>query len=280
MGGTFRLESYRTLKKRLGDYDNIVEMNELSVRKFLYDIKGNEAHAIKEASKAHGVRVDFNENLDDVNFTARRAQFYILSVYQQAEQFFDDLMNDLPQGTEWKTATGSAREKDEAQLTWIARMIAKHTSVTLSEEFTVLMQMFHYFRLARNAFMHEGKETRELRKCLAKLTTILKERKPEDIDSSTFPIHLPNCYDKLDFSDFLYFTRIVKEIAQNLCEILKPDLEELLKHTFTKEQHHGLRQYIGNDERFATACGTLLERKFNFSEVDVQYAIPIIKGLI
>lgn len=103
------------------------------------------------------------------------------------------------------------------------------------------------------------------------------------LDNSTFERDnlvegLP--YDKLDFSDFLYFTRIVKEIAQNLCEILKPDLEELLKHTFTKEQHHGLRQYIGNDERFATACGTLLERKFNFSEVDVQYAIPIIKGLI
>jgi len=274
----FRFEAYVTLKKRLGEYDAIAEMNELAVRKFLHDISGSEYSSVESASVAHKIRVNYDRNLDHKEFAARRSQFYILSVYQQAEQFFDDLVNGLPQGLQWKTTKGDARGDDEAQLSWILRMIKKHVTSKLSTELLALIEIFHYFRLIRNAFMHEGTETRELKSALKKLPLTINDVKRDD--ATGFPLLVPNSYNKLEFTDFLYFTRIVKEIGQRVCTILKPDLNSLLLHTFTKDQHHGLRQYVGNSQRFAAATSTILERKFNLAPDEIEYAIPVIKGLI
>lgn len=292
----FRFEAYRTLRKKLGEYDAIVELNELAVRKFLHDIEGSEEIEINEASRAYGIKVNVDRNIDHQEFTARRAQFYILSVYQQSEQFFDDLMNDLPLGYKWKTTVGYARGKEEAQLEWIMRMIKENTEVKPTAEFKNFLTIFNYFRLVRNAFMHEGTETRELKRSLDKIRKLIAEIEEEQLDECIVPVPVdeqsatkngrklkviaPSAYGQMQFADFLYFTRVVKEIAEALCIMLKPDLDSLLKHTFSKEKSYGLRQYLANPERFASACATQLIRKFNLAPDEIQYSVPIIRSLI
>lgn len=296
----FRFQAYRTLLKRLGEYDAIVELNELAVRKFLDEIDGNEESAISSASKLYGIRIDFDSKFDHTEFTARRSQFYVLSVYQQAEVFFDELLDDVPAGFAWKTSGGSdARRDDEAQLSWILRMIKKHVKKKIPSSLLQKVEVYDYFRLVRNAFMHEGKETKQVVKSREDIARMIAEidieiksgdqtakkivvdsAEGEKKDRKEIALVLPNSYGHLNFSDFIYFTRIVKDIAEILCILLRPGLDELLKHTFSEGKHHGLKQYMANSQRFDRACANFLERKFNLDSSDIQYAIPVIRKLL
>lgn len=266
MSTGFRFQAYVTLKRRLGEYDAIVEFTELAVR----DLLNRDELAV--ASSKHGIRVDSNQIFRDSLFVSRRTQFYILSVYQQAELFIDELLEDLPQGREWKESSNTARRDDEAQLTWLLRAMKTSGLNDFSDGFAVLVSLFDYYRLVRNAFMHEGQETRALSE---------KYRKLGEVASNIADMELsfPKKYDQLDFNDFLSFTRVVKSIAIELCKCLKPDLPILIKHCFSRS-HYGLKQYLGNDERFARACITLLQRRFNLTVGEIQYLIPDIRKLV
>ena len=77
--------AYRTLKKTLGEYDAVVECNELAVLEFIESISGDEAqHRIQFLSQKHSIPV---HSVDVETFSTRIRQFYIASVMQQFEQF-------------------------------------------------------------------------------------------------------------------------------------------------------------------------------------------------
>lgn len=282
----FRFPSYVNLRRRLGAYDAIVELNELAARSLMLRIRTDPKKLLQEESALHQIRVDHNDNLTDRAFSAKRAQFYILSVYQQAELFFDDLINDLPQGVVWKTTSGSfAKGKEEAQLDWIVRATNSENQNAFNNEvdaeFFCDVEIFTYFRLLRNAYMHEGETTRQLERQLVKVKRIYAEylESPPEV-ARIKPFVVPNSYDELNFSDFILFTRVVKSIAFRLCAALKPDLNILLNHRFSPDNHHGLRKFLGNETRFATACKTRLNLDYNLTDAEISYSIPIIKSLI
>ncbi|MGF6239763.1 hypothetical protein P3T42_001495 [Paraburkholderia sp. GAS38] len=285
----FRFPSYVNLKRHLGEYDALVELNELAVRSLLHRIKGEPQKLLKDESEQHQIRVDHNEQLTDESFAARRTQFYVLSVYQQAEQFFYDLVNDLPQGDRWKKASGSiARGNDEAELDWIIRITKKELPDAIDEkedsDFFDDVSVFTYFRLVRNAFMHEGKETRQLKNYRDKLqqrhNDLVVRPAAAPKNARARPFVVPNAYDKLQFSDFILFTRVVKSVAARLCGALKPELDVLLKHRFSQERHYGLRKFLTNDTRFASACKTRLTIDYNLTAEEISYSIPVVKLLI
>lgn len=287
----FRFPSYVNLRRHLGEYDALVELNELAVRSLLHRISPDPLKLLKAESVLHEIRVDHNDQSTDSEFSARRTQFYVLSVYQQAEQFLYEFVNDLPQGKRWRALTGAlARKSEESELDWLIRTIRKECPEALNDkadaDFFDDIDIFTYFRLVRNAFMHEGKETRQLINQFNKLETrgrglsaipaVEESNKQHRIRSFA----VPNRYNELLFSDFILFTRVVKSIAFRLCGVLKPSIDDLLHHKFSPLMHHGLRKYLNNVNRFETACKNRLKMDYNLTDEEIVYSIPIIRGLI
>lgn len=285
----FRFPCYASLRKHLGEYDALVELNELAVRSLMSRIKPDPQNLLQAESSEHQVRVDHSIALTDEQFAARRAQFYVLSVYQQAELFFADLIDELPQGAIWKAASGkAARGKDEPQLDWIVRMVSTERPHELDKvhdaEFFDDVSVFSYFRLVRNAFMHEGKETRALGAARNGLLNLRRQRSAErDAEREiqrerSFAV--PNAYGELQFSDFILFTRVIKSIARRLCRALKPDLDTLLEHRYSYDNHYGLRKYLNSEVRFESACRTRLSLDYNLTDDEISYSIPKVKELV
>jgi hypothetical protein len=85
----FSFKAFRNLKKGLGEFDAVVECNEMAIREFLKNLKASQDQKqfIQDLSQKHGVRVD---TVSVELFSSRIRLFYILSVMQQAEQFIDE----------------------------------------------------------------------------------------------------------------------------------------------------------------------------------------------
>src|SRR5687768_6013176 len=85
----FSFKAFRNLKKGLGEFDAVVECNEVAIREFLKNLKAsqNQKQFIQDLSQKHGVKVD-TVSVD--LFSSRIRLFYILSVMQRAEQFIDE----------------------------------------------------------------------------------------------------------------------------------------------------------------------------------------------
>ena len=285
----FRFPCYANLRKRLGEFDALVELNELAVRSLMSRVKLDPRNLLQAESSEHQIRVDHSIALTDGEFAARRAQFYVLSVYQQAELFFADLVDELPQGLIWKSASGrAARGKDETQLEWIVRTIKSEKPDELDKEsdaqFFDDVSIFNYFRLVRNAFMHEGKETRALGLARDELVKRHRERSAESGAAQGNACErnfiVPYAYSELRFSDFILFTRVVKAIARRLCRALKPELDTLLEHRYSYDNHFGLRKYLNSAARFESACKTRLSIDYSLTEAEISYSIPKVKQLV
>ena len=85
----FSFKAFRSLKKGLGEFDAVVECNELAIREFLQNLKASQDknQFIQSLSQKHQIRVD-TVSID--LFSSRIRLFYILSIMQQAEQFIDE----------------------------------------------------------------------------------------------------------------------------------------------------------------------------------------------
>lgn len=72
-------KAFRNLKKGLGEFDTVIECNEMAIREFLKNLKTsqNQKQFIQDLSQKHEVRVD-TVSVD--LFSLRIRIFYILSV--------------------------------------------------------------------------------------------------------------------------------------------------------------------------------------------------------
>src|SRR5690606_18008002 len=84
----FSYFSYRKLKKTLGEFDAVVECNEIAIKEFIEQApKENLQKYIQQLSTKHKVKVD---EVDFLKFSSRIRQYYVASVSQQSEQFLKD----------------------------------------------------------------------------------------------------------------------------------------------------------------------------------------------
>jgi hypothetical protein len=84
----FSYFSYRKLKKTLGEFDAVVECNEIAIKEFIENApKENLQKYIQQLSSKHKVKVD---KVDFLKFSSRIRQYYVASVSQQSEQFLKD----------------------------------------------------------------------------------------------------------------------------------------------------------------------------------------------
>ena len=148
----FSFKAFRNLKKGLGEFDAVVECNEVAIREFLKNL--NTSHDpnkfIHDLAQQHGVRVD-TVRIDI--FSSRIRLFYVLSVMQQAEQFFDEFKKEYltyyPIWTELDSILSNIFSSKERGINEIGKEI---------------YQGFEYYRLVRNRFAHS--ETKDLKKIM------------------------------------------------------------------------------------------------------------------
>jgi hypothetical protein len=213
----FIFPCYRILKKGLGEFDSIIECNELAVRKFIKEAQDSDSvnKYVEHESKKYSVRVD----IVDINqMSVRTAQLYILSVYQQAEVFLRTFQREHPGSSLWK-----ARKDGESRLHWILDCLNNNSFITNCNEIgRHRFELFEYYRLVRNHFIHDPVNLRDVD---AKFNEL---REFKDQILAEYKLAAPNSYREQSFDDFMLFSRVVKHIAIELCRIGKPQDQEIL----------------------------------------------------
>lgn len=260
----FSFKAFRNLKKGLGEFDAVVECNEIAIREFIDNHKAshNPEQFIQELSEKHGVRVDtININL----FASRIRLFYILSVAQQGEQFFEEFIK------EYKTYYLSLKWQDkidgETDFDYLLKHIFTSKKQGINEIGKAIYEGLNYYRLVRNKFTHS--ERNDIKK-LNNLSRKLNQYK--DFYSTKFHSHnSPNNYEDIDFNDFLLFTNILKHIGYTLCKKCKPNNIELAKRIANLEIKtngkivkpiNNIKKLENNHKRFLNAIGNLLNSTF------------------
>lgn len=275
----FIFRSYSKLKTNLGRFDSVVECNELAVREFVKSVNNSDKQDkyIEELSEKHGVKVNkFEPNL----FHVRISQWYILSVYQQAEEFIDEFKKEHPKSHEWCTGEKQRKQK-ETSLQHLLRVLNLKESDIDSNGKGIRFQIFEYYRLIRNRFMHTDVDEKRLANALEKI----KNYSVSVFDE--FRVNAPNEYNKLTFDDFILFSRVTKDIAQEICRLAKPSPSEIVQMLLKRDKEEdpnkkeinlkSLKRFINNKEQLKKRLQHLLRSQYNLQEDEVD---PIMEELI
>jgi hypothetical protein len=265
----FSFIAFRNLKKGLGDFDAVVECNELAIREFINNISTSSKPekyisdlAIKHKVTVNTVSVPF--------FSARIRQFYILSVLQQAEQFIDEFKKEYKMYfTSWDEKIYG--ETDLDNLLRNAFPSKENGVLNISKE---VYDAFEYYRLVRNRFAHS--EEKDLKR-LENQRQLLNDYK--EFYKINFNISgCPNTYTEINFDDFILCTNIVKSIGYTLCEKCKPDnskiAERIVKLEIIQDNNaicpiKSIWKHKNDNDRFLNALDNLLNSNFGkIGEID------------
>jgi hypothetical protein len=243
----FRFRSYRELTNGSGRYDALAASLSLSVQYFL-----KAAEEFAEVKKLKALEIDPNRAADPRdkrdamwefgNDQAKRfsintanthfgelpphtTQLLLVSAYQQAETFLNGVRSELRNmGIEWPT-----RGDHEPLLKYTLENLPnglKDNKTLIGEE---RYDLFEYYRLMRNAFVH-GPISK------AKLTEQFATVEPcRELVASEYKLDAPNSFEKLKLDDYMLFTRLIKYIATDICRIGEPSDQALVKLIEWKE---------------------------------------------
>lgn len=215
---SFRLKCTTELINNLGKYDAIVEFTEIAIRDFIHiaNNSGDFDSYLKCKSAEHEIKVD---SIDRTIYRSRISQSYILSVYQTFELFlrqFRDEHNDLFNGN-WKF--------DDSTESLLLKLIKQISTVNKAKtsfgEFR--LELFDYYRRIRNKYSHEYIDDSKLHKAFAQVS-----KYKNDISINYPKLVAPNEFNGITFDDFILFTRLVKDIASGLNDLIQPISNSLI----------------------------------------------------
>lgn len=259
----FSFKAFRDLKKGLGEFDAVVECNELAIREFLGNLTKapNQDLFIQNLSDKHSVRVD---TVLVKLFAPRIRQFYIMSVMQKAEQFFDEFKKEyIEYNSKWTNKIDGETDLDNLLMNTFGTKKNGINEIGAEVYFG-----FEYYRYVRNRFAHsEEKDNKKLNSYFNKIndyTTFYNQ--------SFHSISAPNKYKEIDFNDFLLFTNIIKNIGYTLSEKCKPNNSKLAEIISKKEIKiseyktvnavKSLYKLKNDEKRFTNAIENLLNTNF------------------
>jgi len=221
----FRLKCVSELITNLGKYDAIVEFTEIAIRDFIDNAEkiGDFDCLLKEKSEKHNIKVD---SVDRDIYRSRISQSYILSVYQTFELFlreFKDEYNDL--------INKNLRfddSKDNLLLKLIRQITTTGKAKSVIGEYR--LELFDYYRKIRNKYSHEYIDDKKLNKAFERIN-----RFKNDISENYPKLDAPNEFNNINFDDFILFTRVVKDIAFCLNEIIQPVSYSILAEYYRRK---------------------------------------------
>jgi len=257
----FSFFAYRKLKKTLGEFDAVVECNEIAIKEFIEQApKENLQKYIQQLSTKHKVKVD---EVDFLKFSSRIRQYYVASVSQQSEQFLKDFRIEWQKYFPEKIWIEPAKGETKLQNT------LKNVSLSLSND---LVEVYEYYRLVRNYMSHTDRDLEELKNRLKKIHSNQNDFLKDSNLSS-----LPNSVDDINFSDFLILTNVVKHIAYLISTESKPENERIAEVLFDKSKENdkatykGLKKMKNDKDRFERALRSFITTNFGrFSSQDLD----------
>lgn len=216
----FRLNCVSELYKNLGRHDAIVEFTEISIRDFIDQANqtGNFDQYLQAKSAQHDICVN---TIDQEIYRSRISQSYVLSVYQTAELFLHQFRNEHIQlfNEPWRLDDTS----DSILIKTIRQISPVNPATEHIGEFR--LAVFNYCRVVRNKYSHdvinESRVDREF-------DNVNQHR--EDIALAYEGLNAPNNFDTISFDDFILFSRVVKDIADKLNELITPDNEVIVAY--------------------------------------------------
>lgn len=267
----FSYFAYRKLKKTLGEFDAVVECNEIAIREFLEKAKKEDSYEyIKQLSSKHKLKVD---EVDFFKFSSRIRQYYISSVFQQSEQFLKDYKE------EWTNYFDKENwiepNKGETKL----QNTLRNLNLTLPND---LIDFYEYYRLLRNFMAHSDRDIDELRSRHLKI-----ESNKNDFIRGFHLNSIPNKLDDIDFSDFLILTNIIKHIAYLISTSSKPKNKRIAEILLNKSKENegkafkGIKKLKNDIVRYEKAINNYIATTFGrLSKIDSDETMIELKSLL
>lgn len=253
----FSYKSYRKLKTSLGEFDAVVECNELAIREFMHNLQTGGCEFIEQLSRKHHVKVN---EVKVKKFTSRIRGYYIASVYQQSEQFLSDFKR------EWIEYFPEKNWVDKENGQTALDNTLKTIGLNLPSDIKCI---YDYYRLVRNYMSHTDRDIKDLEK---QLKEIRDNNKKEDLIFSKLP-SLPNNINNLDFNDFIILTNIIKHIAFLICQQSKPSNDRIAEIIFkkfsdNKQMLAGVKKLINHDKRYQKAIKSCIMTEYGRFSTD------------
>jgi hypothetical protein len=268
----FSFLAYRKLKKTLGEFDAVVECNEIAIKEFIEQApKENLQNYIQRLSSKHKVKVD---EVDFLKFSSRIRQYYVASVSQQSEQFLKDFR------IEWQ-------EYFSKKKVWVEPVKGKTKLYNTLKNISLflpsnLIDIYEYYRIVRNYMSHTDRDFEELKSRYEKI-----QSNKNEFLSGLHLSRLPNPLNDIDFSDFLILTNIVKHIAYLISTSSKPDKDRISEILFNNSKSAGGKTFKGlkklkNDkDRFENALKSYITTSFGrFSNDDINSIYKKLESLL
>lgn len=267
----FSYFAYRKLKKTLGEFDAVVECNEIAIKEFVEQTpkKGLNKY-IQQLSAKHRVKVD---EVDFLKFSSRIRQYYVASVSQQAEQFLKDFRIEYQQyfpEIKW-IEPGYGETKFHNTL--------KNISLSLPSD---LLEIYEYYRIVRNYMSHTDRDLYDLKCRYDKIQT----NKNEFLSELNLA-KLPNLINEINFSDFIILTNIIKHIAYLISTSSKPENDRIAVILFNKAKddngkvYKGLKKLKNDQVRFENALKSFISTNFGrFSNDDINFVRKKLESLL
>ena len=258
----FSYEAYRVLKKNLGEYDAVIEVNELLIKEFNSNSKeiGYNRY-VEKLSEKHNVIVD-SIKIDLFNLRIR--QYYIVSVYQAFETFISKFKREFLTyfiGHSWIT-----KQDGETVLENVVQNVKViNPKIDLQKE---VLESVDYYRLVRNYMSHTNRDSGKI----ALKHKSVSKYVPELSTMFNYQCTI-NDISNINFDDFKLFSNCVKHIAFYLSIMSKPSNEIVAIKIFEleKESIKKLRKTKNNELRYKNSIDNLIRSKFGrFSNSDLE----------
>jgi hypothetical protein len=257
----FRLKCVAKLYNELGRYDAVVEFTELSVRSFISEANttGDFNRFIAAKSAEHGIVV--NSVPEDI-FRARISQSYILSVYQTAEGFFHEFKTELE---ELEGEPIKLEESKSDYFTKLVNYVAK-TNQKKSQIGLYRLSLFNYYRIVRNKYSHDFIADEHVKDAFDKLNPHLAS-----ISADYMQLNAPNSFEEIGFDDFILFSRLVKDIADKINELIVPENDNMLLNYYRKKDLY--KKYPDHSARKNNALKAHINDNFGLDNDEAQLIV-------
>lgn len=231
----FRYVAEARVYKYLGEYDALVELEEVAIRRFVEAVDESPEPREFVISEARRFGINVTVVPGEV-FRLNAARTNIVVAYQSVDQFLQEFKDEheLLHQRAWPP-----RHDREAAMEHLTRSVGDSVAEVERAIGKLRLEIFNYYRLARNLATHRhdpGSDNWQLsdqvtgparRKLDARLKHI-HERFSEEMPDFRGNLAAPNSYDHFTFDDFVLATRNIKHIASALSKLGQPSDEQLL----------------------------------------------------
>lgn len=259
----FRFQSVSRLFKDLGRYDAIVEFTEVSIRDFLFEANknGNFDSYLTSKSTQHNVYVN---TVDKSVFRSRISQGYILSVYQAMELCIRNFKHD------YNDLYFKDKKFDDTTDSLLIKLIKiigdKNHCINVIGEYRIYI--YDYYRMVRNKYSHDIIEESKIEKAYRELLIYYDEIKLH------YPsLSAPNPYTDIEFDDFIFFSRVVKEIITSLNDFAAPTDNQLSEYYIHKKLYSELNQKL---DRKANAYIGHMRANFGIDKARAENIVSLV----